>query len=337
MSVRKHLLLLSITSMTMIAGCAELPVKMGDSSAKTAATGSAGGANANNTNTSLECCDTPLGTMAVLEEQHTWWYTMRGYGLQSTVPVIRLLAQQSNCFVVVERGRGLRNIKQERALNDSGEFDLRSNSSFNKGQLVAADYTLTPTLTFSKSNTSGIGGALGGLFGSVGAVIGGSLRFSQASSLMTLVDNRSGVQVLAAEGSAKGSSVGGFLGLGGSKLSGALGGYAKTPEAKVIVSAMMDAFNNTVQASRNYVAQETKGGLGTGGGLGVSGGNNANAGGDVTREAQEKLSSLGYKPGVADGIMGQNTRAALKQYQADQGLPVTGRPDEATLSKLRQN
>lgn len=327
--------LLTSTAFLLLSACAELPIKMGDASSKTVATGSAGGANANNENTSLQKCEQPLGTMALQEEQNAWWYRMHDYGVQSTIPILRLLAQQSNCFVVVERGKGLRNIQQERALSESGE--LRSNSNFGKGQLVAADYLLTPSLTFSDNNTGGIGGALGGVFGSVGAVIGGSLKFSQASSVLTLVDNRSGVQVLAAEGSAKGSSIGGLLGLGGSKVGGALGSYAKTPEAKVIVAAMLDAFNNVIQASKNYTAQQTKGGLGTGGGLQVSGQSSRPSADQVVLEAQNKLASLGYNVGVADGVMGNKTRKAIKLYQNAQGLPVTGKVDKATLDMMRQN
>ncbi|MDH3464954.1 MAG: peptidoglycan-binding protein [Gammaproteobacteria bacterium] len=319
-----------------LSACAELPVETGDASSKTVVTGSAGGANAQNANKELEHCDRPLGTMALVEEQHTWWYTMRGYGVQSTVPILRLMAQQSNCFVVVERGLAFRNITQERSLEQSGE--LRSNSNFDKGQLVSADYTLTPTLTFSDRNTGGVGGIIGGAFGSLGAIVGGGLKFSQASTLLALVDNRSGVQVLAAEGSAKGTSLGGLFGLGRSKFAGALGSYAQTPEAKVIVAAMMDAFNNVIIASRSYVAQETGGkGLGTGGALEVSGSTiqpRYDQSVLTVLKVQQQLIALKYDPGVADGIMGEKTRKALKAFQADYGLPVTGEIDSAGIDKL---
>src|SRR5215813_6557012 len=85
----------------LLAGCG---VQMGDDSARTPVTGSAGGATAQNVNAKLEHCDQSLGTLAVVEDQASPWYyrLTREYKLTSTVPLIRLLVQQSNCFVVVE-------------------------------------------------------------------------------------------------------------------------------------------------------------------------------------------------------------------------------------------
>jgi curli biogenesis system outer membrane secretion channel CsgG len=36
--------------------------------------------------------------------------------------LIRMMIQQSNCFIVVERGAGMQNMMQERALADSGQL-----------------------------------------------------------------------------------------------------------------------------------------------------------------------------------------------------------------------
>ncbi|MDC0948778.1 peptidoglycan-binding protein [Gammaproteobacteria bacterium] len=335
----KSFLLLGITALTLGA-CSGGSIGLGSDSAKTPATGSAGGANSENANDELETCGQAIGTLAINEDDGAWWYTrMSRYGINSTVPILRLLAQQSNCFVVVERSRaGLRHIERERGLESSGE--LRNNSSFGKGQLVAADYTVIPSLTFSENDTGGAGAMLGGLLGSVGTVIGGSLNFTDAQSLLTLVDNRSGVQLAAAEGSARGSSIGGLLGLGGSDASGALSAYTKTPEGKVIVGSMMDAFNNLVVATRNYSAQTvgSANGLGTGGGLAVdgAGGSSANAGGGraLTKRVQAKLNQLGYDVGRPDGIAGKNTTRGLTAFQRDNGLNVSGQMDPATLNLL---
>jgi hypothetical protein len=48
---------------------------------------------------------------------------------------------------------------------------------------------------------------------------------------------------------------------------GALSAYKKIPEGKVEVASMTDAFNNLVQAVKNYEAQKATGphGMGTGG------------------------------------------------------------------------
>lgn len=253
-----------------ISGC--VGMQMGSQSAKTTATGSAAGASTQNVNPALERCDAPLGTMSLVEDTASAWYTYLStqWKLGPTTPVLKMLAQQSNCFVVVERGAAMHNVMQERNLNQSGE--LREGSSFGKGQMVAADYTMNPTITFSNNNAGAIGGALGGLFGSVGAAIGGSLNFKEASTLLTLIDNRSSVQLAAAEGSARNIDMGAIGGLLASGVGGGLGGYTNTAEGKVIVAAFTDSFNNLVSALRSYKAQEIKGGLGTGGSLKVQGG-----------------------------------------------------------------
>src|SRR3990172_1162310 len=163
----------------------------------TVATGSAGGAESQGASSQLEKCDETLGTMAVVEDQTApWYHQLSQYKLGSTIPVLRIMIQQSNCFVVVERGAAMRNMMQERELSQSGE--MREGSSFQKGQMVAADYTMSPTITFSQKGTSGMGGALGGLFGGAGRLIGavaGGLNANESSTTLLLIDNRSGVQL----------------------------------------------------------------------------------------------------------------------------------------------
>ena len=90
--------------------------------------------------------------------------------------------------------------------------------------------------------------------------------------MLTLVDNRSGVQLGASEGSASKTDFGAWSGLFGAAAGGSLGGYTNTAEGKVLAGAFADAYNQLVVAVRNYKAQEVRGGLGTGGRLGVSGG-----------------------------------------------------------------
>lgn len=338
----KTLLTVGIAIMTTSA-MAVGGIKMGSDKASSVVTGGTGGANSSGASSALEKCDRALGTLAVDEDTSSSWYNRMGrYGVSSTVPILRLLAQQSNCFIVVERSRrGLKHIERERALEDSGE--LRQSSNFGKGQLVAADYTMIPSLVFKDSDTGGVGAAIGGLFGKVGAAIGGSMKFADAQSLMTLVENRSGVQVAAAEGSARATNLSGGFGLFGGGVGGGLGGYTKTPEGKVIVAAMMDAFNNIVRSTRNYRAQtvDSPNGLGTGGSLNVSGATSAPApaaggGGLKARimKAQEVLNSLGYDAGRPDGKVGGKTKTAVRQFQGDNGMKATGRFDKATLNAL---
>jgi curli biogenesis system outer membrane secretion channel CsgG len=238
---------------------------------QTTATGAAGGATTEGASSQLERCDESLGTMAVVEDQNAPWYgNLAQYKLGSTVPVLRMLIQQSNCFVVVERGRAMNNMMQERALEQSGE--MRGGSNFGKGQIVAADYTMSPSITFSQKGTGGVGGALGGLFGRVVGAVAGGLKSNEASTTLLLIDNRSGVQLAAAEGSAKNFDFALFGGIFGGGGGGVAGGYTDTPEGKILTAAFMDSYNKLVRAVRNYKAQTVKGGLGTGGRLGVQGG-----------------------------------------------------------------
>lgn len=224
----------------------------------------------------LEHCDESLGTVAVVEDQDGDWYRYLTSDLRlgSTAPVIRMMIQKSNCLVVVERGRAMANMRQERSLEDEGE--LRSGSNYGKGQMVAADYTINPSIDFSQNDAGGIGGSLGGLLGRFGGKLGsavgsmsGGLKFKRAETILTMIDNRSGVQVASAQGESKKTDFNLSGWASGSSAGGALGGYTNTPEGKVILAAFADAYNNLVRDMRNYRTQEVKGGLGKGGRLKV--------------------------------------------------------------------
>jgi peptidoglycan hydrolase-like protein with peptidoglycan-binding domain len=52
------------------------------------------------------------------------------------------------------------------------------------------------------------------------------------------------------------------------------------------------------------------------------------------KEMQKLLSEKGYNPGAADGVMGSQTKDALKNFQQSQGIAATGEPDEETLRAL---
>jgi hypothetical protein len=57
---------------------------------------------------------------------------------------------------------------------------------------------------------------------------------------------------------------------------------------------------------------------------------------DATKvyEAQTKLIFLGYKPGIADGIMGAKTQKAIINFQKNNNLPSTGKLDSDTRDAL---
>lgn len=51
-------------------------------------------------------------------------------------------------------------------------------------------------------------------------------------------------------------------------------------------------------------------------------------------DAQERLARRGYDVGVADGIFGARTERAIRAFQRDKGLQVTGQLDAATKAEL---
>ena len=55
---------------------------------------------------------------------------------------------------------------------------------------------------------------------------------------------------------------------------------------------------------------------------------------DEISKVQKSLSDKGYDAGPIDGVMGSRTRAGIRQYQAAEKLPVTGRLDVETAGKL---
>lgn len=269
--LKKTALLTFILQMT---ACAMPTMQIGDKSAKTEVTGSAGGDSSKNANSAIPRCSQSLGTMAVNENQQDPWFLLfrQNTQLQSIVPLIRLMAQQSNCFVIVERGQaGMSAMMAERALNATGE--MRKSSKMGKGQMVAADYTLVPSVTFSENTAGGIGGITGQIGGGIGLIgsLVGSFSKKEASVTLILNANRSGVQLAAAEGSASKMDFAGLGGLMGGSGGGALGSYTNTPEKKVLVAAFIDAYAQIVDAVKSYKAQSVSGGLGTGGTLKVQG------------------------------------------------------------------
>jgi hypothetical protein len=255
--------------------------------------GSAGPSGSSDAASDLEHCDKPMGTVAVVEPQSHVLAGLMRYRLGSPAGLIRLMIQQSNCFLVVERGVGMQNMMQERALAKSGE--LRQDSNVGGGQMVSADYVLTPAVVFSEDNAGGVGGALGGVVGGLfgrgagvlaGGVAGG-LKFKEAQTSMLVADARSGIQVAAAEGSAKKADfrLGGLLGGAGVGGGGAaaLGGYSNTNEGKVIAASFADNYNGVVRSVRgNPSLQRNVGTLATEAGTVAKAGATFNEG-DVLR------------------------------------------------------
>ena len=202
-----------------------------------------------------EKCDAPKGTLAVVEPQDAVLQALLRMGLQSPTGMIRLIVQQSNCFQIVERGAAFQNLMQERALATGGQ--LQGGQNVGQGQMVAADFVVTPSVVFSNPNAGGVGGGLasfggafGGKLGVLGALAGG-LKFKEAQTSMTMADTRSGIQVAAAEGSAQKTDFNIGAALFGGGGGAALGGYTSTAEGKIVAASFLDNWNKIVLAVRN--------------------------------------------------------------------------------------
>lgn len=260
-------LALGLAGALMLGGCLEQGTGGGP------VTGAAAGGTSVGADSGLQRCAESLGTLAVDDgREQAWWGPFTARTQITTIePMVRLVIQQSNCFVITAMGNSrlegrMRGMVGD--MRDSGEF--RAGSRMQRGQRVAADYFLEPAILFSNVNTGGLGAGVGGWAGVALGIAGAGLSQSSTSVTMSLFDIRSGVQIAASEGSSTATNFGAVLAGFGGGAGGALGGYQRTPAGQATVAAFVDAYNKMVIAVRNYRAQDVRGGLGTGGRLRVN-------------------------------------------------------------------
>jgi hypothetical protein len=245
---------LATTLAAGLAGCGQKKTELGEGGS--VVSGSAGPAGAHNASHELLKCDAPVATMALVENPNG--YTMAGsYNLPSSpVPLVRLIAQQSGCFRIVDRAAGLKATIQEQQLKDAGV--LGNKVQVRKGEGYAAQYTITPSLTFSERDA---GREIGGVMSHipvldklVGLAEGVKLKEAQVALLLT--DNETTEQLAAATGSVRVTDLG-MAGLMLGRAGGAAGaGWSNTNEGKVIAAAFLDAHNQLVTQVRMLQAKE---------------------------------------------------------------------------------
>ena len=66
-------------------------------------------------------------------------------------------------------------------------------------------------------------------------------------------------------------------------------------------------------------------------------GKSATAEKEDIREVQQQLNKSGYPVGRINGTLNSDTQQAIKDFQASQGLSVTGQLDEQTKTALRNS
>lgn len=197
----------------------------------------------------IPVCREKLGTIAVNEPRDRWWSR---YNLPHPEALIKVFVQESGCFTIVDRGRGLQMRGVERDLADSGE--LQQGSNIGRGQVKAADYFVVPDLVGrnNRSGSRGIGGALGGLVGGrVGGLLGRvKVDKKEANVTLSLVNARTTEVEAVTEGYVRKSDVsfrGGGFGLFGATLGAVTGsGYENTEIGQVIVLAYLQAYSDLV-------------------------------------------------------------------------------------------
>lgn len=198
---------------------------------------------------SVVLCDAPLGYIAVVELDAYALEILWRYRLRSPGPLLRMVIQQSGCFTVVERGVGVEAVLQERQLAARGQ--LRSGSAMGEGQLVAADYILTPSVIFSNDDAGGMRAGLGDFIGSRWTSLTPGVKFKEAQTGLTLVDARTGVQVGAAESTTRKADLSLSAWMFGRGGYSSFEGYGKTAEGKLIASSLVTNFNALVSTVRH--------------------------------------------------------------------------------------
>jgi hypothetical protein len=245
----------AVAALTLgLAGCGQKKTALGEGGS--VISGSAGPAGVQGASHELLKCDAPVATMALVENPNG--YAMAGgYNLpRSPVPLVRLMAQQSGCFRIVDRAAGLNATIQEQKLKDAGV--LGDKVVVRKGQGYAAQYTITPSLTFSEQDA---GREIGGVLGMIPVLrkfvgVADSVKLKEAQVALLLTDNETTEQIAAATGSVRVTDLG-MAGLMLGHAGGAAGaGWSNTNEGKVIAAAFLDAHNQLVTQVRMLQARD---------------------------------------------------------------------------------
>ncbi len=206
-------------------------------------------------------CVQPFGTMAIVEKRSAaspadglppgLAAMMRmaegqqngGQARVDPIPLLKLLAANSNCFLIVDRGEGFDALQRERELASSTTAGAAKSNT-----LRAADYLLTATVVYSDGNAGGSGGGAGGMFG---GGLGFKSKKLESQVMLTLVEVSTGIQRAIASGQVRKkdlSVIGGGVLLNAGI--GALGGsYTSTDMGKITSLALLDAYRKlTVDA-----------------------------------------------------------------------------------------
>ncbi len=202
-------------------------------------------------NTELPRCEQPLGIVALVEEKAPDPSDQLSPGLAALLrmaeaqqgggtakvdplPLIKLMAAQSNCFRVADRGAAMSALERERAM-----------ASTTSAAMTKADWLISAQVLYSDAKSRESGGGIGGVFG---GAVGLKSKTLESQVMLSMIDVDTGLQEAVATGSARKKDIGVvggglLLGLG----VGALGGtYGSTDIGKITSLAVLDAFRKLV-------------------------------------------------------------------------------------------
>ncbi|MBP6531174.1 MAG: curli production assembly/transport component CsgG [Burkholderiales bacterium] len=243
--MNRPLVLILCMALTLLGACRQ--TDLGEGGSKVA--GSAGPAGPQDAAKELVTCAQPIATLA-LAENPNGYTVISGTQLPPTpLPLIRVIAQQSGCFRIVDRAAGLRGTLQEQQLKEQGI--LKAETVPKKGEGIGARFTLTPSLTFSENNA---GGGIAAILSAIPALrdwagVASGVKIKEAQVVLLLTDNETTEQLAAATGSARATDIGvGGIVLG--KVLGGAAGWGITNEGKVVAAAFLDAHNKLVVQAR---------------------------------------------------------------------------------------
>lgn len=205
----------------------------------------------------VETCPVPLGTVSLVEEKRSavpeanlppqlaafmaMARAQQGGAAVDPLPLLKLLAAQSGCFKIVDRGAAFNAIQAERQIAAAGQTAGPAPTA----TLTASDFVLVAQMVYQDNNAGGMGGLGGGLFGGGG---GFKQIKKEAQALLTLNRVSTGVQEAAASGQARKKDVGLVLGgLLGAGIGAIGGGYESTDIGKVTAAALLDGFNKLMK------------------------------------------------------------------------------------------
>ena len=210
----------------------------------------------------LTTCPKPLGTIALVEEKAKSDPRLEalppgirammdmaqaqqgGGGSVDPLPLLKLLAARSHCFVIVDRGAGFDAIQRERALAAGAGGSVQAST------LQVVEYFLVAQVVYSDAKSRQTGGVGGGLMGGLGF----QQKTLEAQTLLTLTSVKTGVQVAVASGQARKKDIGILFG-GLSDLGvGALGGtYASSDMGKITALALLDGFRKLTADAQSAI------------------------------------------------------------------------------------